>query len=367
MRIAFIGQKGIPTKSGGVERHVENLAVFLAKKGQEVIVYNRRGYLPEEISEWQGVKIVSKPFIDTMNLAAITHYFLSTIDAMRRRVEVIHFHGIGSALLAWMPRLFAPQIKVVATLHSFDYGNDKWGAFAKAMLKLGEKFMCRYSHQVIVLTGLMHDYLWQRHQRESVIIPNGAAVTADSGSNYLLPLGLERGKYVVSVSRLIRLKGLQYLIPAFKAADLGDLKLVIVGDGEYQEELEKLADNDPRFIFTGAKSGAELNQIFSGAKLFVQSSEMEGLSISLLEAMAHGLPCLVSDIVANREAAAETAEYFESKDIADLEKKLRALLLDEEKLARLAENGRLRAEKLYNWDLVSEKVLALYQAKPNQD
>jgi len=209
----------------------------------------------------------------------------------------------------------------------------------------------------------MHDYLWQRHQSESVIIPNGASVTDDSGSNYLLPLGLERGKYIISVSRLIRLKGLQYLIPAFKAADLGDLKLAIVGDGEYQEELEKLAGNDPRIVFTGAKSGAELNQIFSGAKLFVQSSEMEGLSISLLEAMAHGLPCLVSDIVANREAAAETAEYFESKDIEDLEKRLRSLMPDEEKLNRLGEMGKARAEKLFNWDLVSEKVLALYRSQ----
>lgn len=363
MRIAFIGQKGMPTKSGGVERHVENLALFLAKKGQEVIVYNRRGYLPENISEWQGVTIVTKPFINTMSLAAISHYFLATIDALRRKVDAIHFHGIGSSLLAWMPRLFAPKTKVIATLHSFDYGNDKWGAFAKAMLKLGEKFMCRYAHQVIVLTGLMHDYLWQRHQRESVIIPNGASVTADSGSNYLLPLGLERGKYIISVSRLIRLKGLQYLIPAFKAANLGDLKLAIVGDGEYQEELEKLAGNDPRIVFTGAKSGAELNQIFSGAKLFVQSSEMEGLSISLLEAMAHGLPCLVSDIVANREAAAETAEYFESKDIEDLEKRLRSLMSDEEKLNRLGEMGKARAEKLFDWDLVSEKVLALYRSQ----
>jgi glycosyltransferase involved in cell wall biosynthesis len=364
MKVAFIGQKGIPAKSGGVDIHVENLAVFLAKKNQEVIVYNRFGYLTEKTKEWQGIKLVSLPYINHKNLAAITHGFLATIHAMVSRVEVIHFHGIGPSLLAWLPRLFTPRIKVVSTLHSFDYGNDKWGRFAKFMLRLGEGTMCRFAHQVIVLTPVMHDYLLQRYGRESIIIPNGAHIPENIGSDQLAALGLEPGKYILSLSRIIRLKGIQYLIEAVNNLPDSDLKLAIVGDGEYLPELKKLAANNPRIIFTGNQSGDTLHQLYANAKLFVQSSEMEGLSIALLEAMTHGLPCLASDIIANQEATAETAVYFKSKNVADLQEKLVALITDSAKLKSLGASAKRRAQENFDWGIISDKIIDVYKTSP---
>ncbi|QQG52826.1 MAG: glycosyltransferase family 4 protein [Candidatus Falkowbacteria bacterium] len=361
MKIAFIGQKGIPAQNGGVDRHVENLAMFLAKKGEQVIVYNRQGYLPEKINKWEGVTLVHLPYINQKNLAAITHSFLATLDAMRRKVDVMHYHGIGPCLLAWIPRVFASKIKVVATLHSFDYGNEKWGRFAKFMLKRGERSMSRYAHEVIVLTDLMHDYLLQKHGKESSIIPNGAYIENNSEINYLLRFGLEPKKYLVSVSRIIKLKGIQYLIAALKELPTYDIKLAIVGDGEYREELEKLAGNDPRIVFTGNQSGEVLNQLYSQAKYFIQSSEMEGLSISLLEAMAHGLPCIVSDIPANQEATGETALYFRQKDKDDLRNKLIYAFEHEDKMTELGVKAKERAVSLFNWEKISEDTLKIYK------
>ncbi len=361
MKIAFIGQKGIPTKNGGVDRHVENLAMFLAKKGEEVIVYNRNGYIPEKISEWQKVKLIHLPFIDNKNLAAITHGFLATVDAIRKKVDVIHYHGIGPALLAWIPRVFAPKIKVITTLHSFDYGNDKWSGFAKLMLKLGENCMCKYSHEVIVLTDIMHDYLLQRYQRESIVVPNGAYIKNNFDTKYLISFGLEPGKYIISVSRLIRLKGIQYLIEAFNNLEDKDIKLVIVGEGEYSVELEKMAEDNKNIIFVGNQSGDALDQLYSNAKLFIQSSEMEGLSISLLEAMAHGIPCIDSDIMANRQASRETALYFNSKNAKDLEEKLGYALNNEEEMKVFGNKGKERAETVFNWEIISENTLKIYK------
>lgn len=368
MKIAFIGQKGIPAKSGGVDRHVETLAYFLAKNGQEVFVYNRRGYLDKEMKEWEGVKLISKPFIDNKNLAAITHGFLSVLDAMTRKVDVIHFHGIGPSLLAWIPKIFSPKIKIVATLHSFDYGNDKWGTFAKFMLKLGEKTMSKYADEVIVLTSLMRDYLYQRHGRDSVIIPNGAFIKENVGEDALKNFGLERGKYIVSVSRLIRLKGIQYLIGSFK--DLkktgrlaADLKLAIVGDGEYEDELKKLSADDKDIIFTGNQSGDILAELYANAALFVQSSEMEGLSISLLEAMAYGLPILASNIAANREAAGDTAFYFPAKDQDALSIALELVFKRREEAIEAGKRAKERVESQFNWRDISLKTLELYRKK----
>jgi glycosyltransferase involved in cell wall biosynthesis len=366
MKIAFIGQKGMPTKNGGVDRHVENLAVFLAKKGNDITVYNRRGYLPEEIKEWQGVKLVHLPFVNNKNLAAITHGFLATISAISKKVDVIHYHGIGPALLTWIPRLFAPKIKIITTLHSFDYGNDKWGGFAKFMLKWGESNMCKYSHEVIVLTNLMHDYLLQRYGRESQVIPNGAYIQKNNNTNQLMAFGLEPQKYIISVCRLIRLKGLQYAIEAFNKLNYPEIKLVIVGDGEYRDELEKIAGDNPHIIFSGNQAGEALDELYSNALMFIQSSEMEGLSISFLEAMAHGLPCLASDILANKEASQETAVYFKSKDVGDLQDKLKQLLDNKDKLVELGKKAQIRAEENFNWDKLSDQTLAVYSSTPSQ-
>lgn len=361
MKIAFIGQKGIPARNGGVDRHVENLAAFLSAKGNEVIVYNRRNYLPEEIKEWKKIKLIHLPFIDNKNLAAITHGFLATINAIFKKVDVIHYHGIGPALLTWIPRLLAPKIKIITTLHSFDYGNDKWSGFAKFMLKLGESFMCRYSHKIIVLTELMHDYILQRYGQESIVIPNGAFIRKSSSQKQLIAFGLKPQKYIISVCRLIRLKGLQYVIKAFEKTNNSDIKLVIVGDGEYKSELEKLAKNNPQIVFTGNQEGEALDELYTNALMFIQSSEMEGLSISLLEAMAHGLPCLASDIIANREAGENTVSYFKSKDIEDIKNNLEKMLSNQNELTELGKKAKSRAEENFDWEKISEKVMEVYK------
>jgi glycosyltransferase involved in cell wall biosynthesis len=367
MKIALIGQKAIPAKSGGVDRHVESLAYYLSLKNETVFAYNRKGYLKEgDKQEMEGINIINIPYINTKNLAAITHTFLSVIQAMRNSVDVIHFHGIGPSLLTWMPKIFSPKIKVVSTLHSFDYGNDKWGGFAKYMLKLGEKTMCKYADEVIVLTSLMADYLKEKYNRETTVIPNGAYIKETNTYNSLKQFNTEPKKYIVSVSRLIKLKGIQYVIKAFKdLKDSGeiesDMKLVIVGDGEYRDDLVKMANDREDIVFTGNQSGNTLAELYANSSLFIQSSETEGLSISLLEAMAYGLPILASEIPANLEAASDTAIYFQSKSISDLKVKLKEVLNNDEKNKELSRLAKERANTVFNWDKIVDDTIRLYR------
>ncbi|MFA5184662.1 MAG: glycosyltransferase family 4 protein [Patescibacteria group bacterium] len=360
MKIAFIGQKGIPAQNGGVERYVESLALNLAALGQDVLVYNRRNYLPVRLKEYKDIQIIEKPCIYSKNLASITHTFLALADVWRRKVNIIHFQGIGPSLLVWLPKLLRPRVKIIATLHSFDYFNDKWGGFAKSMLRLGEKLMCRYSDQVIVLTESMREYVQKTYGRETILIPNGANLYDEAGEERIRAWGLSRGNYILSVSRIIKLKGLQYLIAAFKNIQT-DKKLVITGDGEYLAELEKLAADDDRIIFTGNQNGRTLDQLYANAYLFVQSSEMEGLSISLLEAMAHKTACLVSDIPANAEAIAGTGFTFATKDIDDLQAKLQAILADSDTAQAKARSAYERIKREFTWPAVAARVLAVYK------
>jgi len=360
MKIAFIGQKGIPAKNGGVERYVESLALNLASMGQEVFVYNRRGYLPERLKEFRGIKLISLPYLKNKNLANITHTFLANLHVLRYHVDIIHFQGIGPSLLGWLPRLLSKKVKVVATLHSFDYGNEKWGGFAKLMLRLGEKIMCHRADEVIVLTESMKAYVEHKYHRQANLIPNGANLYDQIGEDKIMAWGLSQNNYILSVSRLIKLKGLQYLIEAFKTLAT-DKKLVIVGDGEYQAELEKLAGDNQRIIFTGNQTGRVLDQLYANAYLFVQASEMEGLSISLLEAMAHQTACLVSDIDANREAINTAGFTFKVKDVSDLQNKLVNLLDDHSGVEEKAALAYERVKENFSWPEITKKVLAVYQ------
>jgi len=363
MKIAFIGQKGIPAKTGGVERHVEFLSQHLANLGLEILVYNRRGYLANKQEEWQGVKLISKPFINTKNLANISHTLLASLDVIRRRPDVIHYHGVGPSLLLWLPKIFLPKTKFIATLHSFDYDNDKWSAFAKFMLRLGESFMCRFADEIITLTPATQRYVLEKHKRQSYLIPNGTEIKDESlndSVDILQEWNLDKRSYIFSASRLIRLKGIQYLISAYNNLKT-DKKLVIAGEGEYETELKRLAGDNKNILFIGNQSGQKLRALYTNTYLFVQSSEMEGMSLSLLEAMGHGAPCLASDILANKEALADCGYYFKTQDTKDLEVKLNKLLNNSDEIFTMAQKSFKRAQLEYTWDIVATKTLEVYK------
>lgn len=360
MRIAFIGQKGIPAKNGGVERYVESLASKLINLNQDVFVYNRADYLTPKISEFKGVKIINKNYLPGKNFANITHTFLAVLDVIKRDVEVIHFQGIGPSLLCWLPKILRPKIKIVATLHSFDYGNDKWGTFAKFMLRLGETLMCRYADEVIVLTIFMRDYIKTKYNRDAIIVPNGAELYERIADDKIAEWDLKKGSYILSVSRIIKLKGLQYLIAAYKNLET-DKKLVITGDGDYLEELKKIVADDKRIIFTGNQCDETLDQLYANAYLFVQASEMEGLSIALLEAMAHKTPCLVSDISANLEVIKDNGYSFKVNNLSDLKNSLQIVLNNPESLVLKAEGVFVRVKEFYSWSKIAEQILEVYK------
>jgi glycosyltransferase involved in cell wall biosynthesis len=360
MKIAFIGQKGIPAINGGVERHVEFLAKELVILGHEVIVYNRKKYTPTVLKEYAGIELIYKPFINNKNLANITHTLLSSLDVLFRRVDIIHYHGVGPSLLLWLPKIFAPKVKLVATLHSFDYDNEKWGKFAKMMLRLGEYLMFSLADSVIVITPATQKYAQNKYKHRSVLISNGADMTPALSNDALKFWSLEKNSYIFSASRLIKLKGLQYLITAYKGLKT-DKKLVIAGDGGYESDLKALAEVDKNIIFVGNQVGDVLRQLYSNSYLFVQASEMEGLSLSLLEAMGHKTACLASDIIGNKEALADTGFYFQSRNTADLNSKLNYALNHPDELELMSIMGYKRACEKYDWHKIAVNTAMMYQ------
>lgn len=370
MKIAFIGQKGIPAKNGGVERHLENLAINLAKMGHEVFVYARSSYNQEKLKEYQGVKIITVPAIASKNLDAITATFLAVLDTPRRHFDIIHFQSIGPASLLRLARILNPKKSLVFTFHCQDYYQKKWGAFGKYYLSLGERIGNRHADRTIAVSKELAEYADQNYHNSAIYIPSGIKINEIAVASEIKKLwGLEKNSYILAVSRLIRHKGLHYLIKAYQDIKTNK-KLVITGTGsftdDYIRELHDLAAGNPNIIFTGNQTGLILQELYSNAAIFIQPSEYEGLSLSLLEAMSYRRPCLVSDISSNYEALDGAGIYFKNKNSNDLKIKLLELLDQPGKWTDYGDKAWVRIKTEYTTDSVIAKTEAVYQSLLNK-
>lgn len=366
MRVFIIGQKGIPAHGGGVERHVDELATRLAQQGQEVFVYARKGYTNSDQAKYKGVNIIYTPTIYTKHLEAIVHTFTSILDLVRRKnVDIIHIHAIGPSLLVPLARLLKPKAKVISTIHCSDYHHQKWGAFARLSLRIGERIGSKFSHLPITVSKGLKKHIKQAYNANGVYIPNGVPLpNLDSDPALLKEWGLEPGNYVVAISRLIRHKGLHFLIEAHKQI-ASDKKLVIVGGAEYTndyvQELHDMAKGDYSIIFTGKQSGDKLKALFEHAYLFLQPSLSEGLSIALLEALSYKQAVLSSDIPENLEIVDGIGYTFAAGNSNDLAKKLEFLLQHPEIVKQRKELGRDHVAKHYDWETITKNTIEVYE------
>ncbi|OGH88722.1 MAG: hypothetical protein A3J93_01340 [Candidatus Magasanikbacteria bacterium RIFOXYC2_FULL_42_28] len=373
MKILMIGQKGIPARYGGVERHVEELSYELAKLGHEIFVYARSWYTPKNIKNYRGINIIHTPSIHTKHLDAITHTLTSTLHALFQKPDVIHYHGVGPALLSWIPRLFLPNTKVVATFHCIDRYHQKWNFLARFALRVGEWFTCHIPHATIAVSESLRNYCLNEHLCHTRYIPNGARPIVDKSSELLNQFGLKPEKYLLMVARLVRHKGAQYLISAWKNARaleselLADYKLAIVGDSvftdDYVKELHTLANNYKSIIFAGWVDGKNLEALFANTALLVHPSENEGLPLTVLSAMAAGRPVLVSDIAEHLELIKDKNFLFANTNIDELTERIIALIKAPELRREQGAKNAERAQAHYDWAKIARQTENIYLAK----
>lgn len=362
----MIGQKGLPVgaDAGGIERHVEELGTRLAGRGHDVLAYVRPRFTKTRDSSYRGVRLRRMPSIPTKHLDAFTHALFSSVSAVFKGADVIHYHGVGPATLAWIPRVFAPRKKVVVTFHSIDRLHQKWGFFARTYLRFGEWSAVRFPHVTIAVSQTIRDYCKKTYRATVDYVPNGAVIPAPAGSDLLKQWGLVPGGYVLTVARLVRQKGIHHLIAAYDGFE-SEKKLVIVGaaafGSDYAQEVRRLSEGNSSIVFTGFQQGEALAQLYQNAYIYVHPSEAEGLSVSILEAMASGRCVLVSDIPENVESIDHSGLTFVNADADDLRAKIRMLLNHPELVAERGERARAWIRREYDWDVITERTEELYR------
>lgn len=369
MKIVFIGQKGIPTLAGGVERHVEELAIRLAQQPQtEVAVYTRPWYTSKHKHSYKGVRLISLPSFYSKHLDAISHTLFAIIHAaFVERPDIVHLHAVGPALLTPLARLLCLKARVIVTFHCIDRQHQKWGRAAKLMLWLGEWMTMKFAHEVIAVSNTLKHYAYEVYGRMVQYIPNGAAL-----GNYIAPsiiaqqFGLGKNGYILMVSRLVRHKGVHYLINAYHNLQT-DKPLVIVGDtaftDEYVREIKALANHHPGIVFTGLQTGKALQELFANAYCFVLPSESEGLPIVLLEAGSYGKPLIASDIPANREVVDGAGILVPVGNVSALRSALENVLADPTLAQNLGQRAKAVVTEKYLWDTIVLDTVKLYQTQ----
>ncbi|MBE6737630.1 MAG: glycosyltransferase family 4 protein [Ruminococcaceae bacterium] len=370
LRVAMLGHKRIPSREGGVEIVVCELSQRMAEKGIDVTCFNRKGHHvggssfdTASLKEYKGVKLKNVFTIDKKGLAAMTSSFFATFKAAFGRYDVVHFHAEGPCAMLWLPRLFGKRC--IATIHGLDHQRAKWGGFASRYIKAGEKCAVKRAHEIIVLSENVKNYFADVYKRNTVFIPNGVNRPEPLEAREITEkYGLKKDDYILFLGRLVPEKGITYLIDAFKNVDT-DKKLLIAGGSsdtsEFEKELRKLANDDPRIIFTGFVQGRILEELYSNAYIYVLPSDLEGMPLSLLEAMSYSNCCLTSDIPECAEVIGENGVTFKKSDVFDLTEKLQMLCHNSDKVIELKSTACDYICSRYNWDDVTEKTLKLYE------
>lgn len=368
MKIAMFGHKRVPSREGGVEVVVEQLSRRMAALGHELRLYNRGGKAlrADEAELPENVKTKTVPTIERKGLAAVSSSFFAAFAATFSDADVVHIHAEGPAAMCWLPRLMGKR--VIVTVHGLDWQREKWKrGFAAKYIRLGEKMAVRYAHRIIVLSENVQRYFLDSYGRETVYIPNGVSRGETVPAERIKEgFGLEKDSYILFLGRLVPEKGVHLLIEAFKETDT-DKKLVIAGGSsdtdEYVKKLHSMAEDDGRIIFTGFVQGRILQELYSNAYVYVLPSMLEGMPLSLLEAMSYGCCCLVSDIAENVEVVEDRALCFPAGELAALSNCLRELCGDARKAAAYAEVAADFICGKYDWDRVSEATLRVYKEK----
>ena len=370
LNICMLGHKRVPSREGGIEIVVEELSTRMVALGHEVTCYNRGGHHvsgqefdDKKRMKYRGIKLKTVPTINLKGIAAMSSSFFAAIMATFGKFDVVHFHAEGPCAMLWLPKLFGKRC--VATIHGLDHQRAKWGKLASTYIMLGEKCAAKFADEIIVLSGGVQKYFKDTYNRETKFIPNGVNRPEIRDVDLIRDkFGIEKDSYILFLCRLVTEKGIQYLIEAFKVVHT-DKKLVIAGGSsdtdEFANELRERASGDERIIFTGFVQGQLLDELYSNAYFYTLPSDLEGMPLSLLEAMSYGNCCLVSDIEECASVVEDRAVTFRKSDVADLKNKLQMLCDNTKLIFDYKEQAADFIFSKYDWDIVTEKTIELYQ------
>ncbi len=358
VRVAFIGGRGVVSRYSGIESYYEHAGHELARLGHEVTVYCRSYFTPP-MSRHNGMRVCRLPSIRSKHLETFVHTLLSTLHAMVSDYDVVHYHCLGPALFSFLPRLAGK--KTVVTVQGLDWQRGKWGWIAARVLRLGEAAAVRSPNATMVVSQTLQRHYREKYKRDTIYIPNGAALMPRRLPWKLTEWNLHPKNYALFLGRFSKEKNCELLIEAFENVN-SSMKLVLAGGSSHSDEYVRglRRHESDRVRFLPWVSGSDLEELLTNAALLALPSDLEGMSLALLDAMAAGVCVLTSDIPENKEVVQDAGFTFRRGERADLERMLELLIHHPEIRQQAANRGRERIRSEHLWSDIAQSIEAAY-------
>ncbi len=357
MNVAILGTRGIPASYSGFETAVEQISGRLTERGHRVVVYCRPHVVDPAITHWKGAELVHLPTVRNKYLDTFVHTLFSSIHAAGRvKPDVALFFIAGNSPLCLVTRLAG--IPTVINVDGSDSDRRKWNRVAKSYLRAAERLSPRMATRAITDSHAVASLYERRYGREIGVVPYGAELPEEHGSDVLERLGLEPRRYVLFVGRLEPENNPHLLVEAWAripSSVTKGMKLVVVGGAPYASEyINKVrCAADPRVVFPGYVFGPGYWELQRNAYLFCAPTEVGGTHPVILESLVAGNCVLVNDYRPNAETVGDAGVYFSGAEgVPDLARQLERLLADPEGVAGYRDRAKERAE-LYSWDAVA--------------
>lgn len=357
-RVAFIGGRGVISRYSGIEAYYEEVGKRLAEMGYEITIYCRSYFTPP-LTSYNGMRLVRIPTLRSKHFETVIHTLLSTIHVMFSTNEIVHYHAQGPALFSFLPRLVGK--KTVVTVQGLDWQRKKWGGLASLTLRLGEWASARFPNATMVVSRSLQNHYRLRFGAATRYIPNGTILRERSLSPEIRRWGLAPDNYVLFLGRFSPEKNCHLLAEAYKKLETS-AKLVFAGGSSHTDQYANALrqHQSEQITFLDWVSGDAFNALLTNAALFVLPSDLEGLSLALLEAMGAGICVLTSDIPENHEVVEDAGFTFRAGDVDDFARMMELLLSDPEVRAMAGRSAKQRIEHHYLWPQITTEIAATY-------
>lgn len=359
---------------GGSERIGADLAMSYKARGYRVFCFafhDSKGPVRERL-ESAGVECLDLNYLRKPRgiRRRITYQLGLARLLKRRRVAALHLHHTTALILAGLPSRFVGVPAVLMTEHAIHELE------ASPRYKVAARLYCKLAHQISVVHAGLVDYFKKEihvSERRLHYVPNGVAIPRESDQEMTRTEmrrrhGTQPGDFVfVFAGRLHPTKDLSTLLTASAIAGRSRQFIVwLVGDGPERQMLERQTaqlDLNPTVRFVGPV--ADVAPYLVSADAFVMSSVTEGLPMALLEAMAHGLPCIATDVGGIPGLLDEGTGIVVPPKNPELLARAMIRIIDSQALrSRLGRNGREKATTDFDLQRIVDRYLALMNLPP---
>ena len=308
-----------------------------------------------------------RPITDLRGLGRLTSFLRSAA------YDIVHTHTSKPGVLGRLAATRAGVPAIVHTVHGFGFHEETGRAATAAYVSI-ERRAARWCHRIVTVSEFHRQRalsLGIGSPEQVVAIPNGVpeerAQSRRPVGEVRAEFGVDEGLMVVSTGRLAEQKGLEYLIRAVPHIPPGGpaMTIVVAGDGPLHEHLSGLVKEvgvGDRVLLPGFRS--DVGDLLASSDIFVMPSLWEGLSISLLEAMAAGKPVVTTSIGSNCEVTndGEVAILVPPKNPIALARALHSLAVDPLRRQSLGEAGRAVQQQRYTMSKMLASYAELYDA-----